>query len=177
MKNTNIRFCGFGGQGIILSGYIFGAAAVGDGYRVLQSQSYGSESRGGQCRSDVIISEEEIHDMAPDGLDMLVVFSQAAYDAHIGSLKEDGLLIVEDDLVNTGNRPSQKTFRVKAADIAQKKFGREIMANMVMMGFLSANIEAVSKESIRNAILENVPADVQEMNLHAFEEGYLIGKG
>jgi 2-oxoglutarate ferredoxin oxidoreductase subunit gamma len=39
-----IRFAGFGGQGIVLSSYILGQAAVFDGKKALQNQSYGSES-------------------------------------------------------------------------------------------------------------------------------------
>ncbi len=171
-----IRFCGFGGQGIILSGYIFGVAGVSEGNKVLQTQSYGSESRGGQCRSDVIISKEEIYELAPSRFDVLVAFSQAAYDTHITNLKEDGILIVEADLVDTGNQPSAKTFRIKAVDIAYKKFGRKIMANMIMMGFICAIVEPVSKESIKNAILENVTRDTDDISLQAFEEGFRLGE-
>ncbi len=57
----NIRFSGFGGQGIVLAGFIFGNAAVMDGKNAIQNQSYGSEARGGACRSDVIIQKDEIN--------------------------------------------------------------------------------------------------------------------
>ena len=96
----NIRFSGFGGQGIVLSGYIYGVAAVLDRKKALQTQSYGSESRGGGCRSDVIISDEDIYELAPPRVDVLVALSQAAYDAYLPALKPDGTLIVEDDLVD-----------------------------------------------------------------------------
>ncbi len=64
----NIRFCGFGGQGIVLSGYILGSAAIEENLNTLQTQSYGSESRGGACKSDVIISKEEIYEIEIDQL-------------------------------------------------------------------------------------------------------------
>jgi len=101
----NIRFCGFGGQGIVLSGYIYGVAATLDGKKALQTQSYGSESRGGECRSDVIISDEEIHELAPSRLSVLIALSQAAFDSYCPALEETGILIVEDDLVPSGSRP------------------------------------------------------------------------
>ena len=41
-----VRFAGFGGQGIVKAGEIFGAAAVADGKLALQNQSYGSSARG-----------------------------------------------------------------------------------------------------------------------------------
>ncbi len=172
----NIRFSGFGGQGIVLSGYIYGVAAVLDRKKALQTQSYGSESRGGGCRSDVIISDEDIYELAPPRVDVLVALSQAAYDAYLPALKPDGTLIVEDDLVETGEDPPARTFRIKATDIAHKKFGRKIMANMVMLGFIGAILEVVSKESLEQAIVGNVPKGTETANQQAFEEGYRIGK-
>jgi 2-oxoglutarate ferredoxin oxidoreductase subunit gamma len=174
---SNIRFSGFGGQGIVLSGYIYGVAAVLDGKRALQTQSYGSESRGGGCRSDVIISDEEIHELAPPRLDVLVAMSQAAYETYSPALKEDGILVLEDDLVEAGDGSRDRTFRIKATDIAHKKFGRKIMANMVMLGFICAIIDAVSKESLERAIADNVPEGTEAKNQEAFEEGYRIGRG
>jgi 2-oxoglutarate ferredoxin oxidoreductase subunit gamma len=56
-----IRFAGFGGQGIIKSGIITATAAcIYSGKNAVQTQSYGPESRGGACKSEVVISEEEI---------------------------------------------------------------------------------------------------------------------
>ena len=58
MSRKEIRIAGFGGQGIVLSGYIIGkAASIYDkGFSTL-TQSYGPESRGGSCRAEVIISD------------------------------------------------------------------------------------------------------------------------
>ena len=57
-----ISLCGFGGQGIILSAVILGTTAVtkGDLYAV-QTQSYGSEARGGQCQAELIIDKKPIN--------------------------------------------------------------------------------------------------------------------
>ncbi len=51
------------------------------------------------------------------------------------------------------------------------------MANMVMLGFICAILEVVSKESLERAILGNVPKGTEAMNQQAFEEGYRLGKG
>ena len=56
-----IRFSGFGGQGIILSAVILGrAAALYDNNYAVQTQVYGPEARGGASMSAVIISDEPI---------------------------------------------------------------------------------------------------------------------
>ena len=50
MARHEVRLAGFGGQGIIMSGYILGkAAALYDGKDAVFSQSYGPEARGGAC--------------------------------------------------------------------------------------------------------------------------------
>jgi 2-oxoglutarate ferredoxin oxidoreductase subunit gamma len=57
-----IRLAGFGGQGIVLAGYLLGkAAAVYDGKNAVLTQSYGPEARGGACTAELIISDEEIY--------------------------------------------------------------------------------------------------------------------
>ena len=48
-----IRFAGFGGQGVVLAGTIVGYAAIHDGKWVSGSTSYGAQARGGSTRSEV----------------------------------------------------------------------------------------------------------------------------
>ena len=92
-----VRFAGFGGQGIVLSSYIIGQSAAFDGKKALQNQSYGSESRGGECRGDVIISGEQINELEPTQYDVLVVMAQPAYDKFIPMLKPGGILHLATD--------------------------------------------------------------------------------
>jgi 2-oxoglutarate ferredoxin oxidoreductase subunit gamma len=172
----NVRFCGFGGQGIVLSGYILGSAAIEEKLNALQTQSYGSESRGGACKSDVILSEEEIYEIELEKLDVLVAFSQPAYDMYIHSLRNNGLLILEEDLVDPGSNCPVKPYRVKATDIAYKKFGRKIMANMVMLGFITPILRVISRESMEKAVQQNAPAGTEKANIDSFSEGFKLGE-
>ena len=56
-----VRFSGFGGQGIILSAVILGRATVMyDNKFAVQTQVYGPEARGGASMSAVIIEDEQI---------------------------------------------------------------------------------------------------------------------
>ena len=149
----NIRFCGFGGQGIIHAGYILGNAAVEENLNALQTQSYGSESRGGACKSDVIISKDEILEIEIEQLDVLVAFSQPAYDTYIGKLRKSGILIIEDDLIKPAENSRVEPYRIKATDIAYKKFGRKIMANTIILGFVTSVVSIVSKKSMESAVI------------------------
>jgi len=171
-----VRFCGFGGQGILFSGFVFGTSAVLDGKKTLQTQSYGSESRGGGCRSDIIVSEDEIYELAPTELDVLVAFSQTAYNTYYPVLKKDGILFIEEDFVKTEQGRPKKTYGVRATDISVEKFGRKIMANMVMLGFICPILNLVTKESLKSAILTYVPKGASNINIKAFEEGYRLAE-
>jgi len=154
-----IRFAGFGGQGIVLSSYIMGKSAALDGKKAIQNQSYGSESRGGECRGDAIISDEEIYELEPEHTDVLIAMTQPAYDKFISLLNPGGTLIVDKDLVITDKsiEPENiKHYAISATDIAYKKFGRKIIANMVMLGYLNTLLNVVSVKALEQAIAESV---------------------
>ncbi len=177
----NIRLAGFGGQGIVMGGYVLGHAGILDGRNALQTQSYGSESRGGACKSDVIISKGEILDLAPSALDVLLAMAQPALDKYLPSLKEDGILIYESDLVNANEALTGaadggiRAFGLPATDIAHKTFGRDVVANVIMLGCLAGLTGVASRESLRKAIAISVPPKTVDINLTAFEEGFKRG--
>ncbi|MFQ5805847.1 MAG: 2-oxoacid:acceptor oxidoreductase family protein [Phycisphaerae bacterium] len=170
----NIRLAGFGGQGIVMAGYILGHAGLLDGANALQTQSYGSESRGGACKSDVIISAGEILDFVPSALDVLVAMSQPALEEYLPSLRKGGILIYDSDLVKPGNG-AFRAVGLPATDMAHKTFGRDVVANLIMLGCLAGLTGAASRASLRQAILESVPPKTVDMNLEAFEEGFRRG--
>ena len=169
-----VRFCGFGGQGIVLAGYITGNAAVSDGKNAIQNQSYGSESRGGHCKSDVIVEDGHIYELELDVIDVLVAMSQTAHDKYIDQLDPDGIVIIDSDLVVP--RDGQKGLHsVAFTDIAYQAFNRKIMGNMVMLGYLLAVSDVVSDGSMRDAITSNVPKGTEDMNIKAYEKGLELG--
>jgi len=170
-----IRFAGFGGQGIVLCGVVYGHAAMLDGKNSMQTQSYGSASRGGLTRSDVCIQEGEIHDLIYDRFDQLVVLSQQSYDAFSGILTTDGLLFYESDLVKLDRDFGDRAFGIQATEIAYSGFGRKIMANMVMMGFVNEIAPLVSGESLAATIRDSVPPGTEKKNAAALAEGARLG--
>ena len=61
-------------------------------------------------------------------------------------------------------------------DIAEFRLGRKIVANMVMLGALSAITEMVSYDALEEAVKGTVPPKTVELNLTALKEGYQEGK-
>ncbi len=171
----NIRFSGFGGQGIVLAGFILGNAAVIDGKNSIQTQSYGSESRGGACRSDVLISKQDINELSPPQIDVLVSMSQSAFERYLPSLKKNGTLIIDSDLVIPDKVKKIKCYGIPATDIAFKKFGRKIVGNMVIIGYVTAITGIVSKKAVKESLRSKVPKGTEDLNVKAFEEGYKLG--
>jgi len=166
----NIRFSGFGGQGIILSGVILGWAAILDGKNVLQTQSYGSSARGGSCKCDVIIQDSYIYELEPQGNDILIAFSQPAFNKYKNSLKKDGLLFFDNDLVSL-NDFEANSFCITATDIAFKEFQQKIIANSIMLGFIAGKTNLVSNKAIEDSIKYYVPKKSFEDNIEAFRIG------
>ncbi len=166
-----LRFAGFGGQGVVLCGFIFGKAAMFDGKRSIHTQSYGSASRGGLTRSDIGIEDGPIYDLLHDELDVLVAMSQQSYDSFHGELVSGGKLFYETDLVELAADADKETFGITATDIAFKQFGRKIMANMLMIGFVNHIAGIVSYDALVRTVRETVPAGTEDKNVAALEEG------
>lgn len=174
---VEVRFAGFGGQGIIKSGIITAASACIHGEKnAVQTQSYGPESRGGACKSEVVISEEEIDFPKVIEPDVLVVMSQHAYNDYTNDLKIGGTMILDPDMI-----PKEKdlgniiVYHVPATRIAEE-LGSKIVANIVMLGAFTAITGIVNKESIKESVKENIPKGTEELNFTAFEKGYEYGK-
>ena len=172
-----ILVAGFGGQGIVLIGSILGkAAAIHDLKHATMIQAYGPEARGGSCSSQVIISEEEIAYPYVQEPQVLMCMSQEGFEKNVGSLLAGGLLIWDTDLVKTGELDSHWTaYHIPATRFAEK-LGNKMMANIVMLGFLSALSDVVQPDSLRQAVLSSVPAKTKDMNATAFERGREYGE-
>ena len=173
---ARIQFCGFGGQGIVLSSVIFGTAAVlKAGLNAVQTQSYGSEARGGECQAELILAEGPIHSPLADQVDILVAMSQLALDRYLDRLRDGGTLILDPELAEKPARSGIQVVEVPATEIASE-LGARIAANMVMLGFLQQATGLVSKEGLLETIQDNVPPKFVEVNLDAAGRGMALAK-
>src|ERR1700753_4179316 len=134
MSVTEIRIAGFGGQGVILSAIVIGKAGCiyQAGYSTL-TQSFGPEARGGACSAQVILSDEPVLYPYVTRPDILVVMSQEAYTLFTPQLKENGLLIIEQDMVRVDALPpGVRVFSVPATRLAEE-LGKRMVLNIVMV--------------------------------------------
>jgi len=99
-KRIEIRIAGFGGQGVILMGIILGKAwALFEGKEAAMTQSFGPEARGGACSAQVVLEEGKVLYPYTTQADILVAMSQEAYNVYASSLKPEGTLLIEEELV------------------------------------------------------------------------------
>lgn len=171
-REREILITGFGGQGIVLTGAILGkAATLHDRRHATMTQSYGPEARGGSCSSQVIISDQEILFPYVETPEVLICMSQEGYDKNLKLLPPGGLLVWDTDLVATGEvSPEHRCFHLPATRFAEE-LGAKMMANVVMLGFLSELSDVVSGEALKAATLSSMPTKLRERNGEAFERG------
>jgi 2-oxoglutarate ferredoxin oxidoreductase subunit gamma len=176
MSTTEIKFGGFGGQGVILAGIIIGrAASIYDNKFATLTQSFGPEARGSACSAQVIVSDKNILYPYVTKPEILMVMSQEAFKKFLPETTEDATLIYEEDLVNpNGIKPGIKLYGIPATRLAEE-LGRKMILNIVMVGFFTAVTRLVDYDAAKEAVKASVPPGTENMNLKAFERGYKYG--
>jgi 2-oxoglutarate ferredoxin oxidoreductase subunit gamma len=176
VKRTEIRIAGFGGQGVVLAGVLIGtAAAVTDGRRAVQTQSYGAAARGGGARSEVILSDEPVVYPRVRRPDILVAMSEEAMQKYGGDMRPGGFLFIDSDLVKAPGRDDVRLVGVPVSNLATQELGRTIVANLVMLGVVVAKTGLVSLAGMEAAIRASVPPRTIDLNLKAFRRGVELG--
>jgi 2-oxoglutarate ferredoxin oxidoreductase subunit gamma len=177
MARTEIKIGGFGGQGVILSGYIIGrAAAIYDNKHATMIQAFGPEARGSACSAQIVVADEPIAYPYITVPQIMIVMSQEAYTKFSPEVAEGGVLITEEELVKTHNlRKDLKHSSIPATRFAEE-LGRKMVLNIVMMGFWTSVSGLIGVEAMRSAVKVSVPRGTETLNLNAFNRGYEFGQ-
>ena len=169
-----IIFAGFGGQGIILMGVVL--AQMMENFpdlQVTQAQSYGPVSRGGACRTDVVISDQEINFPKSARPDLMVFMSEESVKRYLQEGDPGKTLVVYDStLIKSIPAPYKKTFPVPATKVAEEELKSRIVANMFMLGAVIELITPGSFLVLQQVVRKSVPAKSEAVNMKALEAGY-----
>ena len=175
MSVTELKFGGFGGQGIILSATIVGrAAAIFDDKYATLTQSFGPEARGSACSASVIVSDEPVTYPYVTRPNILTVMSQEAWNKFSLDLADDATVIYEKELVSL-NGATYASHGIDATRIAEK-LGRKVVQNIVMIGFFAAKTDVVTAQAMRRSVESSVPPGTEALNLKAFDAGFESGR-
>lgn len=171
-----VILCGLGGQGIVLAGTLLGYAAFNDGKWVSGTNSYGAAARGGECESEVVISDRPITFPHVIEADFLIAMYQAAYNRYISKVKRGGVVIHDKQLVSPKEGSTLKHIGIPATETAAKRLNSNVVANVVALGAAIEISKVVTKDAFISAIEENMPERFKELNLKAANIGFKLGQ-
>jgi len=176
MATSEIRITGFGGQGVILCGFIIGkAASLYNNQHGTLTQSFGPEARGSACSAQVVISDDRVLYPYVTTPRFMLAMSQDGYNTHKDKITDDCIVCYEKELVDPGKQgPKVRLYGVPATRFAEE-LGRKIILNIVMLGFFGAVTGILPGEALRRAVETSVPSGTEELNLKAFDKGYEYG--
>jgi 2-oxoglutarate ferredoxin oxidoreductase subunit gamma len=177
---TKIVFAGFGGQGVLLMGYVTALAAMREGRRVTYLPAYGAEMRGGSANCTVAISDDEIASPVASAPDLVVVMNNPSCLRFSGVVKAGGRVLVNSSLVRSPiRRDDVRPTRVAANDLALE-LGEARSANVVMLGALAELAGVLPLRAFSDALAETRlgrdPA-VLALNRRALEIGARAARG
>jgi len=169
-------FSGSGGQGVITAAIILAEAAViYEQVNAVQSQSYGAAARGGATRSDVIISESDIHYPKVIQPNVLVCLTQTAYNAYYPIVRPGGLLLTDTRFVTTERKVDARQVELPIYQTVVDQIGKPIVFNICMLGAVVSLTKLVRPESIMKVLEKRIPSGFFEMNQKALNHGLEMG--
>ncbi len=175
MENRmEMRFTGSGGQGVILISVIIAEAAVIAGKKVVQSQSYGPEARGGLCKAETIISDDKIWYGKVTVPDFLLALNQGSLDKYAPDLSENAIVIVDDTLKVPECLSGKRVIAAPIISTARDKVGKLMTANIVAVGVINASLHLFDEASLKKSVKMHIPAGTEELNYKALAEGYAL---
>ena len=177
MNTKRIVFSGSGGQGIITASIILAeAAAIYEGLKAVQTQSYGPEARGGATRADVVISEEDIHYPKVIKPHFLICLTQEAYNKFSGIVRPGGLVLTDNHFIKQSLKVDARQVELGMYKAVVQTIGKPIVYNICVLGALTGLTGLVRPEAIVKVLEKKIPADFLEMNEKAFEIGLGLGQ-
>lgn len=190
MNSVNIIIAGVGGQGTVLASRVLAQAALNAGLSAKTSETIGMAQREGSVQSHVRIGVANGGPLiGRQQADILIGFEPAEAQRASILLKPSGIGLInthpvfpvtvalgssayplEQIKTYLQNLPIQLRF-IDGFELATKA-GNFKTVNAVMLGALAATGSLpVSKEQVREALLELVPNRFREINERAFELG------
>ena len=193
MKRVDLEIVGVGGQGILTSSQVLGAAALEKDLDVYMSEVHGMAQRGGVVVTTVKIGEEVYSPLIGKGdADVILGFEPIETYRAIEQASEKTWIVtnrqpivpftvsvgneqypsIDDEILPSLEKLTDRLVTLNAEDLA-KEAGASITQNIVMLGALSAT-EALplTKDEMMKAVEKQVPDKFVDMNLKAFEKGF-----
>lgn len=188
-KSINIMIVGVGGQGTLLASRLLGAVMIAEGMDVKVSEVHGMSQRGGSVVTYVKAGESVASPVIEKGeADLILAFEQLEAARWLPYLKKGGKIVVNTQKMDP--MPVITGAAVYPEGILEKllesdavvtpvdalplavEAGSAKAVNVVLIGVLAAHMD-FKKEVWLKAIQQTVPEKFIDMNLKAFDAGYV----
>ncbi|MCP4022994.1 MAG: 2-oxoacid:ferredoxin oxidoreductase subunit gamma [Desulfobacteraceae bacterium] len=175
---TEIKFAGFGGQGILLSAKLIAYAAMKQGSFVAWVPSYGPEMRGGTAYCTVVISDKLIGSPIIKNPTHLVAMNRPSLEKFAPDVKKNGIILINSSLIPVRSEREDITELIVPANDTAIQVGSVKAANIVALSAFAAKSELVDMEILKKCIKEEFAAKpkIIPLNMKAFDEGVAIAR-
>jgi 2-oxoglutarate ferredoxin oxidoreductase subunit gamma len=147
-------FSGFGGQGVIMMGYLFAMAGMYEEKNVTCLPSYGAEVRGGTANCTVVVSSEEIASPVASEPDFAVFMNQPSLIRFQNQIQSGGTVFLNSSMIETKPiRGDIEIFEIPLNDLAKQIKSDKVM-NIIMLGALIKKTGLVSLGTMTRALKE-----------------------
>ncbi len=175
MKTTQILIAGFGGQGVLFAGKFLAYKGLVQDKQVSWLPSYGPEMRGGTANCSIILSDTPVGSPIITTPDVLVAMNLPSLQKFVNDVVPGGKIFIDSTLIDAKvERTDVEVFYIPATQIA-KDAGFSTLANMVLMGKVMKEVDAVSFEGNKATLETFIPAkkaNLIEVNCTALQTGY-----
>lgn len=168
-------FSGFGGQGVIMMGYLLATAGMVEGKNVTCLPSYGAEVRGGTANCTVVISTEEIASPVASEPDYAVLMNNPSLFRYQNQVQSGGTIFLNSSLIE--DRPIRGdliVYEIPLNDLT-RQLPENRGANVVMLGAFIKKSGLVTSETMLRVLKEtfgNKNPAVFKLNKSALMIGY-----
>jgi len=170
---TEIKFAGFGGQGILLSAKLLAYAAMKQGSFVAWVPSYGPEMRGGTAYCTVVISDKLIGSPIIKNPTHLVAMNRPSLEKFVDDVKPGGIVFINKSLIPAGSDRKDITQLVVPINEIAIKAGSVRAANIVALASFVAKSKLVDLDLLKECIKGEFAAKAKiiPLNMKAFDAG------
>ena len=174
MKDLNIVFAGFGGQGILFAGKVVAYAGLIEGRELSWLPSYGPEMRGGTANCSICLSDEPIGSPLVTNPNVLIAMNRPSLDKFVNEVEPGGTILLDSSLIDERvERDDVTVFYVPASKLAEEN-GLKGLANIILVGKLRKELAFCTEETLDKALQKCIPArnaDMLGFNRKAVEIG------
>ena len=148
-------FSGFGGQGVIMMGYLLAQGGMYEEKHVTCLPSYGAEVRGGTANCTVVVSSEEIASPVASEPEYAVLMNNPSLFRFQNQVQSGGTIFLNSSMIES--RPIRGDLEICEIPVNElaKQLPENKVSNVIMLGAFIKKSGLVSLETMTRVLKDN----------------------